>query len=101
MQKVMDDWMDSCWSPDFRTPFFHSPNHHSSTCQGEAEDNVPEYIEWAKTDSSIISPFIAISVQDRMLSSESDPMHVRYGTAQYSSVRHTTGESGVLQVVCV
>jgi len=34
-----------------------SENHHSATCQGEAEDNVPENIEWAKPDSSIINSF--------------------------------------------
>ena len=26
---------------------FTSEIHQSATCQGEAEDNVPEYIEWA------------------------------------------------------
>jgi len=31
--------------------------HPSATCQGGAEDNVPEHIEWAKTYSSFLHNF--------------------------------------------
>jgi len=31
--------------------------HPSATCQGGAEDNVPEHIEWAKTYSSFFHNF--------------------------------------------